>query len=92
MNDVKQPKKIINKPTLEYLYPLLWNQDIHVFRYSSNRALFKGRKNPKYKKYKNWIVEGIWNEIQVDKSQDARHTFTSAEAFLCIAITPPDEF
>lgn len=78
------------KFTLEEIYPLLFNHDVVIVRYSTARKIYSGKKCKRYKDFKDYIVEGIWTEIHVDKTARAHHTFTDAKALLTVAISPPE--
>lgn len=77
--------------TLKEIYPFIITKNVRVIFYSTNRLAYKGRDNAKFKKFKDYLVEGVWSEISVDKSKLIRQTFTQAESCLYIGIIEPDK-
>lgn len=80
------------KTTLKEIYPFLWSKNLRVIFYSTNRLAYKGRDSSKFKKYKDYIVEGVWSEINVDKTKLIRQTYNQAEAILYVGITEPESY
>lgn len=77
--------------TLKEIYPFIITKNVRVIFYSTNRLAYKGRDNAKFKKFKDYLVEGVWSEISVDKTKLIRQTFTQAESCLYIGIIDPDK-